>query len=107
MKSETSAGTSADQQARTAQEARQAHSGQPLRREGQMSSLIEGFQCWKVQIARCFEPVQLQQDLSDLANARVLVPIVGHGLPERDSPAIDNDGLVNIDGADTRISDRL
>ncbi len=72
-----------------------------------MSSLVEGFQWWKAQIVRCYESVQLDQDLSDLANARVLVPVVGHGLPERNCMAIDNDGLVNVDGADTRISGRL
>src|ERR1700722_692091 len=72
-----------------------------------MSSLVEGFQRWKVQILRCYESMQFYKNPSDLAHARVLVSVVGHGLPERDCMTIDNDGLVNVDGADTRISDRL
>jgi len=43
--------------------------------------------------------MQLCYNLCNFRDCRVLAAIVGDGLPEGDGVTVDNDGLVNVDGA--------
>jgi hypothetical protein len=61
----------------------------------------------KVQVGGGGELVQLDQDLGDLGDAGVLVPVVGDGVPEGNHVAAGHDGLVDVHHADRRIADGL